>query len=169
MPASTTEAEKWFRIGADAGDIHAQNNLAQLLEQTKPAEALVYYRKAAEQGVASAQGRLGWLLTKSGGDAKEAAQWLNKAAEQGDAAAQNNLGVLYELGQGVNKDPVQAASWYKKAAEQGDAAAQNNIGVMYRDGAGVARALIRPLPGSANRQSRVTPKPCLIWAVSMSA
>ena len=139
VPANASEAEKWFRIGADAGDINAQSNLAQLLEQSKPADALAYYRKAAEQGVASAQGRLGWLIMKSGGDAKEAAQWLNKAAEQGDAAAQNNLGVLYELGQGVDKDPVRAANWYQKAAEQGDAAAQNNIGVMYRDGAGVSQ------------------------------
>ena len=65
------------------------------------AEAVRWYRMAAEQGNA------------------EAVRWLRRAAEQGNAAAQANLGRMYANGQGVPKDYAEAARWYRKAAEQG--------------------------------------------------
>jgi hypothetical protein len=115
-----------------------QYNLATLLESNPAAmdEALAWYRRAAEQKLAAAQSRLGWLLLERGQDA-EAVQWLTRAAEQNDAQAQNNLGVMYETGRAVEKNPATAATWYRRAAQAGDAAAQNNLGAMLRDGLGV--------------------------------
>ncbi len=63
-------------------------------------EAAKWYRKAAEQGDADAQFRLGVMYHEGEGvsqDYTEAAKWSRKAAEQGDASAQINLGVMYHL------------------------------------------------------------------------
>ena len=62
-----------------------------------------------------------------------------RLAEQGDARAQYNLGVMYDKGDGVEKDYREALKWYTKAAQQGDARAQNNLGVMYDNGDGVVQ------------------------------
>lgn len=61
------------------------------------------------------------------------------AADAGDPAAQAGLGLLYDLGQGVPKDPAIAYSWYRRAAEGGLALAQFNVAVMLDSGVGVAR------------------------------
>jgi TPR repeat protein len=76
--------------------------------------ALKDFRKAAEQGNASAQCYLG-LMYKRGQcvalDNTEAAKWLRKAAEQGHSGAQIILGVMYSKGEGVPQDYVVAHMW----------------------------------------------------------
>lgn len=57
-------------------------------------------------------------------------------AEQGDSEAQANLGLMYERGQGVNKDIFEAFKWYRSAAEKGTAWAQINLGFAYINGRG---------------------------------
>jgi S1-C subfamily serine protease len=87
------------------------------------AEAAIWWRKAAEQGIASAQRDLGVCYTRGDGvikDAVEAAKWYSRAASQGDAKAQANLGVCYDNGDGVPKDFVKAYEWINLAAAQGD-------------------------------------------------
>ncbi|HHQ4547446.1 TPA: LysM-like peptidoglycan-binding domain-containing protein, partial [Aeromonas veronii] len=86
-------------------------------------EAITKYRKAAEQGNASAQYNLGLMYEQGHGvaqDYKQAVSWYRKAAEQGNASAQYNLGLMYEQGHGVVQDNKEAIAWYRKAAEQGD-------------------------------------------------
>ncbi|MHC8509519.1 MAG: hypothetical protein ACYYKD_09015 [Rhodospirillales bacterium] len=59
----------------------------------KPAEAVKWYRAAAEQGDANAQYNLG-LATKTATASQncaEALKWLRRAAEQGQAHAQKML------------------------------------------------------------------------------
>ncbi len=59
-------------------------------------EAVKWYRKATEQGLANAQFNLGVMYDNGQGvrqDGKQAVQWYRKAAEQGYAQAQYNLGV----------------------------------------------------------------------------
>ena len=93
-------------------------------------EAVKWYRKAAEQGLAQAQNNLGFMYNKGYGVAKdynEAFKWWRKAAEQGDAKAQCNLGVMYDTGEGVAKDYNEAVKWFRKAAEQGHAQAQEAL------------------------------------------
>ena len=106
------------------------------------ADAVSWYRLAAEQGHADAQFSLGCCYQNGQGVAKDdakAVKWYRKAAEQGNAGAQCNLGFLYDKGRGVEQDYREALRWYRKAAEQGNANAQSNIGVMYETGHGVAQ------------------------------
>ena len=58
------------------------------------AEAVKWFRKAAEQGLAPAQFRLGCLYDDGKGvekDRQEAIKWWRKAAKQGNADAQKKL------------------------------------------------------------------------------
>jgi TPR repeat protein len=60
-------------------------------------EAVWWWRKAAEQGDASAQCRLGLMYMQGQGVTKsteEAMRWLRMAAEKGDANAKNILMLL---------------------------------------------------------------------------
>jgi uncharacterized protein len=107
------------------------------------AQAVAWYRKAADQGDADAQNNLGLMYANGRGVAKDDAQavaWYRKAADQGDADAQYNLGLNYNKGEGVAKDEAQAVSWYRKAADQGYAGAELNLGVMYGKGQGVQQS-----------------------------
>ena len=87
------------------------------------AEALKWYRKAAEQGYASAQHNLGNSYSKGEGvtqDYAEAVKWYRKAAEQGYARAQYNLALRYDNGEGVTQDNITAHMWHNIAAENGN-------------------------------------------------
>jgi TPR repeat protein len=83
------------------------------------AEAIRWYRKAADQGDIPAQDILGLMYSNGQGvpqDHAEAARWYRKAADQGDADAQFNLGLKYYKGQGVPQDYVEAYMWMDLAA-----------------------------------------------------
>lgn len=64
--------------------------------------------------------------------------WL-PLAEAGNADAQHNVGLLYENGQGAEREYVRAAHFYRRAAAQGHADAQLNLAKLYESGAGVAQ------------------------------
>ena len=109
-------------------------------EKKNYAEAIRWYRKAADKGLAKAQANLGLMYEKGQGvpqDYSLALDWYRKAAAQGFAAAQHSVGYFYEKGLGVKKDSAQAVAWFRKAAEQGIAVAQHNLGNMYLNGSGV--------------------------------
>ena len=79
-------------------------------------ESLGRLRKAADQGNADAQARLGVRYAKGEGvpqDPAEAVRWFRKAADQGNADAQVFLGVMYDNGQGVPQDYAEAARWIR--------------------------------------------------------
>jgi hypothetical protein len=80
---------------AKQGDAKAQYKLG--LAVHDDAEAVRWFRKAADQGLALAQDNLGGMYASGRGvpqsDA-EAVKWFRKAANQGLALAQNNLGFM---------------------------------------------------------------------------
>ena len=78
------------------------------------AQAVKWYRKAADQGYANAQNSLGNMFVDQ--DPAEALKWYRKAADQGDHCAQNNLGCMYAQGDGVPKDTVRAYMYFNLAA-----------------------------------------------------
>ena len=87
------------------------------------AEAVKWFRKAADQGYAVAQYNLGVMYADGDGVAEndaEAVKWFRLAADQGDAGAQYNLGHLYAYGLGVSRDIVTARDWWNKTVT-GDA------------------------------------------------
>ena len=91
------------------------------------AEAVKWYRLAAEQGFAAAQNNLGVTYANGEGvpqDDAEAVRWYRLAAGQGHANAQGALGAMYALGRGVLKDSVRAHMWLNIAGANGDEAAR---------------------------------------------
>ncbi len=62
-----------------------------------------------------------------------------KAAAKGHTGAMNSIGIMYEYGEGVQKDSATAVKWYRKAAEKGHVTAMYNLGVMYAKGKGVTK------------------------------
>ncbi len=88
----------------------------------------------AEAGDPVGQWILGEFYTVAWGgfprDFVKSFAWLTKAAEQNVVSAQFKLGMAYELGYGVNPDPVKAREWYMKAAEAGHAGAATRLALM---------------------------------------
>jgi len=114
----------------------------QYLSQHDYSAALTWYRKAADQGNATAQAKVGWLYENGFGvkqDYAEALNWYRKAADQGNAAAQNNIGWFYQNGFGVKQDYGVAVDCFRRAADQGNTKAEVNLGLLYENGTGVAR------------------------------
>src|SRR5665213_933637 len=106
----------------------AQNNLGCCYQDGQGvakdyAEAVMWFRKAAEQNYAPAQNNLGYCYANGRGverDYAKAVEWFRKAAEQNDAVAQFCVGICYEHGRGVSRDFREAYRLYKLAAEQNE-------------------------------------------------
>ena len=127
------EAEKWYRLAAEAGDDDAQYRLERILYVKST-------RIEAEAGDAEAQYELGQMYANGDDvvqDDVEAVKWIRLAAEAGRTDAQRSLGQIYEKGMGVSQDDAEAVKWYRLAAEGGSAPAQVDLGFMYEEGRGV--------------------------------
>ena len=127
------------RVQLWLGSVHANGRMGVAKDE---AEAVRWYRKAAEQGNTPAQMQLGMAYINGKGIAKDAAEgvrWLRKAAEQGNALAQLALGGTYINGEGIAKDAAEGVRWLRKAAEQGNALAQLALGEVYVNGEGIAK------------------------------
>ena len=103
------------RERAEQGDAHAQSIIGAACEKDgNYAEAVRWYRRAAEQEDDVAQYMLGGMYEQGKGVAQDYAQavrWWRKSAEQGNAEAPFNLGVMYATGRGVPQNYVQAYMW----------------------------------------------------------
>ena len=109
-----------LKLAADAGDPVAQDKLAARVDY-KQAEVL--YRKAAGQGYAHAQGKLGNILflrcqmsvglkpAEKAAIADEAVKWATLAANQGDKQGQSDLAQMYLDGKVVKMDLIEAYKW----------------------------------------------------------
>ncbi len=90
---------RWLPL-ANAGNDKAQYMLGVMYENgtgvpKDEAEAVRWYRRAADQGNALAQRNLGWMYERGRGvpkDEAEAVRWYRMAADQGLATAQTDLG-----------------------------------------------------------------------------
>jgi TPR repeat protein len=147
---SNAPAFQETKARAENGDAAAQAALGFRYEMgidvpAGSAEAVKWYRMAAEQGNFRAQCNLNQMAahgliygpgTPVPKDSAEAAKWCLTAAEKGNVRAQFNLGQMYEWGDGVPKDAAKAAKWYREAAEQGQSAAQYKVGLCYCNGQG---------------------------------
>jgi hypothetical protein len=113
-----------YQEEAKRGDAEAQYNLGVLYEMGKGVpidrtEAMIWLRKAAEQGHANAQSSLGGMYLYAGDNA-QAELWLSKAAERGNTPALTNLGRLHAYGKGE----LQYADGYYAATRRGDMVSQ---------------------------------------------
>jgi TPR repeat protein len=102
----------------------------------EPGQALLWYKKAAQQDDRVGEWLLGRLIFSGAvpaRDLNEASRWLQKAAAHNDPFGQYLLGrVKLE-----RQDYVQAAEWFRKAAMQGLPQAQQQLGMLLKQGQGV--------------------------------
>jgi len=119
--------------------------------------AFSWYLKAAHNGNAVAQYKVGLYLTKGikvaipcGNDTfhifslllpneSDATVWFQRSALKGYSKAQNRYGVCLEDGIGVVVNEKEAFQWYMKAAKQGHGSAMNHLGWCYQKGKGVEK------------------------------
>ena len=121
-----------------AADAVAKGKVA--LDQKNYAEAMHWYRQAADQGNTVAQTHVGYLYEKGLGvpqDYAEALRWYRMAAALGHAAAQRNVGDFYQQGIVVAQDYAEAMRWFRLAADHRNPGAQTNVGYLYEKGWGV--------------------------------
>ncbi|MGA2147672.1 MAG: tetratricopeptide repeat protein [Bryobacteraceae bacterium] len=151
VPQDYVEAVRWYRKAAEQGEARAQNNLGLIyahdaflddLDQREVvpdpegrvpkdyAEAIRWFRQAAEQGNAKAQFSLAFRYEQGQEVPRnyaEAIRWYRKAAEQGEPHAQFNLGVMYAKGQGVPQDYVQGYLWIDLGTSRSSGEAQRKF------------------------------------------
>jgi len=128
LAAQAARLQEW-RALAEQGDPVAQFDLGTLYRagygQVVPqndAEAMKWFRKSAEQGLAKAQFFVGFMYDNGMGVPKndaEAVKWYRKAAEQGHEYSQLSLGRMYWKGKGVPVNYVKAYMWWSLATAQG--------------------------------------------------
>lgn len=123
----------WLRPRAEAGDVVAQFvmgiccGLGVAGATEDAAEAVRWYRLAADQGFAPAQCNLADKLEHGTGvaqDLREAARLYRAAADAGVAAASFALGEMLRDGRGVRRSETEAAESLRKALEAGYADAR---------------------------------------------
>lgn len=117
---------------AAAGQPAAQYRLGQLHESglgvtRDPAEALVWFERAAKGGNVKAMLTVGLYYSDPNAEwfnHAEAAAWFRRGAEYGTVNSQFNLAIMYEQGLGVTENKSEAYFWASVAAQSGDADAQ---------------------------------------------
>lgn len=134
---------KTFWVGVVLGTVFASGAVAGPEQDNELAEkefargdlmaSMGLWRKAALEGYAPAQARLGDILDKSEED-KEAVEWYRKAAVQGHAAGEYGLGQMYLKGEGVEKDVEKARTYIQLAAEKNNLQAVVMMMNAYRTG-----------------------------------
>lgn len=107
------------------------------------AEALRWFRQAAELGHAGAQARVGTAYATGTGVAEapaEALRWWRKAAAQGQAEGQYGLALAQLSGTLIPQDKEAGVKLLQLAAAQDFAPAQHRLAECYLHGDGVAEA-----------------------------
>ncbi|MEN3794332.1 tetratricopeptide repeat protein [Fulvimarina sp. MAC3] len=132
-----------LKEAADAKLPLAEFNYAQLLVRTSPtsgfADALPYFRSAADAGIADAQYAMSQLLATGRGtdkDEAEARLWLRRAAINGFSIAEIEYGIWLINGRGGQARPREGFSFLKSAALRGNPIAVNRVAHLYKDGLG---------------------------------
>lgn len=121
-------AKKWFQEAAQRGNIAAQHELANLVEEDGAASQADKWRMAAAKaGYAPAQIAIAEHCQSTQSEPFCAAFWYAEAAAQGNAYAQYQMGVLTEKGEGVPLSLPEARRWYALAADGDMIAAQERL------------------------------------------
>jgi hypothetical protein len=136
------------QAAAKAGNPAAQDRLAgEFIRRGNLTRAELWYSKAAKQGDANAQARLGeMLLTHAGlpvglktnvlaASGMEAIKWLTRAANASNTLAQAELAFAYFSGQFVKADLLEAYKWGDLAAKAPPSTPGSTAGRSVRDAA----------------------------------
>jgi hypothetical protein len=119
-------AEQLWRKDAETGNVQAMINVALLMKERNPEEAVEWFKKAAAVGSVDAMFDLGMFLKES--DPEEGEKWLRKSAVAGDRSGMAQLGEMLET-----RAPDEAVEWLRKAAMGGVEYAMTNLGLLQKD------------------------------------
>lgn len=142
-PAVASSSGHDSPMPAEQGDASAQFDMGMKYAKGEgvgqdDAEAVKWFRKAADKGLADAQVILGQYYFNGYGvpqDNTQAVKWHRKAAEQGNKDALFYLGNDYYKGIGVLQDKAQAVIWWRRAIIQGSSIAKlGMIGLYHEEG-----------------------------------
>ena len=123
------EAEKYYLLAIEKGDIMAFNNIAVLYRKIeKYDEAERYYLLAIEKGHFTALFNLANLY-RTQGKYIEAEKYYVMAIEKGESKAFNNLALLY----GKQEKFTEAEKYFKLAADKEDVNSMNNLAILYKN------------------------------------
>jgi len=142
MTEDKTQAIKFLKEQADAGDTEAMHTLAFIYYEGAGTEkdleqSFSWLKKAAEAGMTEAMFDLAYTYHEGEGTGKDLKQffyWVKKAAEAGIPEAMHKLALAYYKGEGIEKELKQYFSWLKKAAKAGVPEAMNNLALAYYKG-----------------------------------
>jgi hypothetical protein len=130
-------------LQARQGDVRAMDQLGILYTSGKGVEpdrreALMWFRRAAENGYVSSQYNYAVLLID---ERKEslAINWLKKADANGHVRACHKLGELYHEGRGVPKSSDEAYEYFLRNARNGIPASMKWVAVLWQNGDGTER------------------------------
>ncbi len=112
-----------IKEAAEAGDAQAQFQLgAAFYSKFSWTNAVIWYRKAAQQGHADGQNALGGMLLNGISGVKqnpeEGIRWLTLAANQNQVNAQLSLARVYENGTYLKRDYVESLKWLTLAEKK---------------------------------------------------
>ena len=114
-------AEQGYMAAEESLGIFAETGIGTDPRRPAPADALSWYKKAAQQGSMDAATDIALMYANGKGVARDPAQavaWFRRGAEGGDGSAQYNLALMYERGEGVPQDYKEAVRWFTAAADQ---------------------------------------------------
>lgn len=123
IPQDLQEAERWFRISAEAGNEVSEYALGKMLLPDYPGSALHWLEESAEHGCDYAMYYLGKLCLAGEivhKDVETALEWFTQAAEHGNQYAQYALGKIYLQGREIPRDREKALRWLEHSAAQGN-------------------------------------------------
>lgn len=115
---------------AERNYVEAQLYLGNHYENKDIDAAVKWYRKAAENGDAYAQNKMGNFYHTGRGVKKngsEAYYWYERGAKQGNPAAAYSVGLCYENGEGVECNFRLAKKYYQTALDGGYAGAKSKL------------------------------------------
>ena len=151
VPQDYKEAEKWYRLAAEQGNLDAQIRLAfgYYFGEGIPRdheEAAKWYRLAADQGDETGQFWLGFICEmatvspRTTRTPRSGIVWRRNRETQWRNGA--SAGCMSEA-KVSPQDYKEALKWYRRAAEQGHEDAQYRLGIMYEAGQGVPQDYIQ--------------------------
>ncbi len=85
------------------------------------------------------------MLSYDKQDFSKARKYFEKACELNSGGGCGALGLLYENGEGVEKNSKKAAQFYSKACDLKDGRGCDELGRLYYDGRGVEKTQKKPL------------------------
>ena len=139
----STVAQKYFyaKRAAERGNARAQFDLGLMYAngdgvEKNEALALMWFNRAAQNNFSKA------LNVKKVATVKGTSQkfrFAQEAAKRGDTRAQFDLAMMYQRGEGVNKNEKLAFKYFHKAARKNHAEAKFQMGLCFAEGRGVKK------------------------------